>query len=425
MEEWRKEINEDEISSINEPVPVSDGCDEYCFDTVSDDDDDDDDDMEDHCSSINICEELAGIIKRRRNTAFSKMVEDVFGHTKSDIYEYPMSIMTLSVFYHEVFGVTARASLFSVNSHNSVKYSDSEVVRMGDSIKIDKTIVNLDKNARKNKEDLYVGLINNDAVIVVMKGVVATVSKYGVAVCDDSVSRKQMEMLFRSIEYKKNDRKVKFAYYVVYNDGRFDTMSLKVKNRECDIGLNYNDDIPDANILNYINSDHSGLLILHGEPGTGKTSYIRNLIYKSNKQFLFFDKSIFHHMAEAALIQMLLEHRNSVIVLEDCEDLLSDRKGIGSCLGVILNLTDGILGDSMNFKFICTFNADIVDIDPAIKRKGRMHLKYEFKKLCGKKAKALGKKLGVDVPEKDMPLCDVYNYLSDNGAEKKEKKVGF
>ena len=55
-----------------------------------------------------------------------------------------------------------------------------------------------------------------------------------------------------------------------------------------------------------------------------------------------------------------------------------------------------------------------------------MRLKYEFKKLTADKAVALGKKLGVEVPYEEMPLCEVYNYTEDNGGKKKEKaKVGF
>ena len=174
-----------------------------------------------------------------------------------------------------------------------------------------------------------------------------------------------------------------------------------------------------------INSPKSGLMVLHGEPGTGKTSYIRNLIYRTKKRFMFFDKSLFHHMSDSSLIDMLLEHRDSIIVLEDCEDLLTDRTGLGSCMTTILNLTDGIIGDSMKFKFICTFNADVMDIDPAILRKGRMHLKYEFKKLDADKVVALGKALGVDAPHEEMPLCDVYNFAVDNGKPQEKSKVGF
>ena len=47
-----------------------------------------------------------------------------------------------------------------------------------------------------------------------------------------------------------------------------------------DIAENYNDDfnVVDEKIRNLIHSDESSIMILHGKPGTGKTSYIRDLI---------------------------------------------------------------------------------------------------------------------------------------------------
>ena len=86
-------------------------------------------------------------------------------------------------------------------------------------------------------------------------------------------------------------------------------------------------------------------------------------------------------------------------------------------------------GDSLNLKFICTFNADISSIDKALLRKGRLKVKYEFGKLTKDKATALAVKLGKTEPvTEDMALCDVYNLGTDNGGEQIESdrpKIGF
>lgn len=63
-----------------------------------------------------------------------------------------------------------------------------------------------------------------------------------------------------------------------------DTKSLKIKKPKLDIAYNYNDDFEDIHkfIHKRLNQKNDkGLVLLHGKPGTGKTSYIRYLISKN------------------------------------------------------------------------------------------------------------------------------------------------
>lgn len=96
-------------------------------------------------------------------------------------------------------------------------------------------------------------------------------------------------------------------------------------------------------------------------------------------------------------------------------------------LSTILNLSDGILGDGLNIKFICTFNADINKLDKAILRKGRLKYKYEFKALTPEKTQELAAELGKEIPEgESLTVGDIYNWEEDNGAERgKAKRIGF
>ena len=91
----------------------------------------------------------------------------------------------------------------------------------------------------------------------------------------------------------------------------------------------------------------------------------------------------------------------------------------------ILNISDGMLGDSLQLKFICTFNTDINNVDEALLRKGRLSLKYEFKKLSKERVQKLFDKLNIEaIATEDMSLCDVYNYETETG-QKEKKKIGF
>ncbi|MCD7926456.1 MAG: hypothetical protein LUI85_17965 [Bacteroides sp.] len=92
----------------------------------------------------------------------------------------------------------------------------------------------------------------------------------------------------------------------------------------------------------------------------------------------------------------------------------------------ILNISDGLLGDELCLKFICTFNAPLTDIDTALLRKGRLVARYEFKDLVPEKVNKLIEKEGLDIPRQSRPmtLAEIFNYEgSDFSLDR--KKVGF
>lgn len=222
------------------------------------------------------------------------------------------------------------------------------------------------------------------------------------------------------------ENKIKYVYKTNYG---YETKLLDVKSQNIDIKTNYNDNLPHTEITDFINSKDSGISILYGEAGTGKTSYIRHLIDKNpHKEFYWMDQSAFYEMNSADFIEFLCDMKNSIIILEDCEVILKSREdGMNSVLSAILNLSDGILGDSLNIKFICTFNTSLNKIDKALLRKGRLKMQYEFKKLSKEKVQHLFEILGIPGEAKEeLPLCEVYNFLKHNKVEEdKPKKIGF
>ena len=127
--------------------------------------------------------------------------------------------------------------------------------------------------------------------------------------------------------------------------------------------------------------------------------------------------------------------QNHIIILEDCEDAIKDRKSNGTpaAVSLLLNLTDGLLSDGLGLKFICTFNDDVKNIDTALLRKGRLVSKYEFKLLAADKANALLEELYLDGYENGdyniypnttspMSLANIYNFYEDS-YEKERKKI--
>ena len=142
------------------------------------------------------------------------------------------------------------------------------------------------------------------------------------------------------------------------------------------------------------------LIILRGEKGTGKTSLIRHLISSVPKNYILVTNAVAEHLASPEFISFMLDHKDSVFILEDCEQILMKRVdgfGANGAIANILNMSDGLMSDIFNVKFICTFNAGIDKIDPALLRKGRCFANYEFKPLNVNKTKALLDKLGIKV----------------------------
>lgn len=129
-----------------------------------------------------------------------------------------------------------------------------------------------------------------------------------------------------------------------------------------------------------------------------------------------------------SMTPFLLDNRNSVLVIEDAEELITSRDEVrNSSLSMLLNLADGLLGKSLEIQIIATFNTDVKNIDKALLRKGRLSVIYEFKPLALDRTNDLLNKLGHSI-EVSQPLsvADIFNFeISNNYEPKLQKAVGF
>jgi len=166
--------------------------------------------------------------------------------------------------------------------------------------------------------------------------------------------------------------------------GHLDTEEYDLIVPDMDLELNYGSEFIKVHnvIIDRLNRNNDkGIILLHGEPGTGKTSYIK---YLTN----------------------------------------------GSPAGVsnILNLTDGILADCLNIQVIATFNMKRERIDQALLRKGRLIAEHKFEKLSTEETNKLLKHLGKsqEVTEA-MSLADIYNIDVElfKSTNKNTSKIGL
>jgi hypothetical protein len=173
--------------------------------------------------------------------------------------------------------------------------------------------------------------------------------------------------------------------------------ALPIQPTKLDVALYYNDDFEavDALIQQRLgNENDKGIILLHGLPGTGKTTYLRYLIGSLKKKVLFVSPAVAANLMNPEFIDLLMDNPNSILVIEDAENIIMDRKLNGnSSVSNLLNISDGLLSDCLNVQLVCTFNSALSLIDSALLRKGRLIACYEFGKLSVQKAQALANHL--------------------------------
>jgi hypothetical protein len=214
--------------------------------------------------------------------------------------------------------------------------------------------------------------------------------------------------------------------------GHLDTEEYDLTIPDIDIKMNYGENflkIHDTIVKRLNNSNDKGIILFHGDPGTGKTSYIKYLTSLiKDKEILFIPPSMAESLSEPSIIPFLMEHKNSILIVEDAERVIADREGNGSSAGVsnILNLTDGILGDCLGIQIIATFNMKREKIDSALLRKGRLIAEHKFTPLTVEETNILLKHLGktktVDI---GMTLSDIYNIDEEVFKTENKKQIGF
>ena len=190
----------------------------------------------------------------------------------------------------------------------------------------------------------------------------------------------------------------------------------------------YNDNFHVINetIINKLNENKNGIILLHGIPGTGKTSYIQSLIGNvEHRMFIYFPIALMSQIDSPSMQTFLLNYDNAILILEDAEQLIQKRDEFsGSQLSGLLNISDGLLGKTLNLTIIITFNTKLNNVDEALLRKGRLIYNYEFEKLSIEKVNNLCTILGKESANKEMTLTEIYN-SEDVNTIKEKNRIGF
>lgn len=216
-----------------------------------------------------------------------------------------------------------------------------------------------------------------------------------------------------AIQFKERQKRQPLEInLVIQKRNALDLKAMEIKRTKLDLDLFYENEFKQTDdlIRKRLNQKNDkGIVLLHGLPGTGKTTYLRYLVGKVKKRVLFLSPSVAGNLMNPDFIELLIDNPNSVLIIEDAENTIMDRKyDSGSAVSNLLNISDGLLADFLNAQLICTFNSSLTTIDSALMRKGRLIARYEFGKLNAEKAQKLSDHLGFDtLIEKPMTIAEI------------------
>ena len=292
-------------------------------------------------------------------------------------------------------------------------------------------------------------LLGPDLVITLGLGEYGDLRVYQIFYTQESVNEalgivQDLREIQKTLRIDNNEKSIQVKF-VMFKMG---TMAIydKTINLKDDLSCPalYPEDIPEKEMIEFLKSDESGIIILHGVPGGGKSTYIKHLILEY-PEILFhlvdggtvdkldqFKKAIIENSVSRKITRRtdLDKRKHKAYIIEDCEKILAPRNGIQGNAGMsdLLNLSDGIIGDLSGCKFILTFNSG-KNIDPAILRKGRTKFMYEFKPVKGPRLEELRKLAGIKElrpgdKEKGLTLAEIFNYEGEEYG-KTGTKIGF
>ena len=256
-----------------------------------------------------------------------------------------------------------------------------------------------------------------------------------------STRRKAMRLALKLERYHLPEKESGGTFHLISNSGMgIETESVTLDAdtilSDEDLRLHYGDDATDwfADFQRKITEKKTGLSIFQSVPGCGKTTAIRHLLGVLRKSHVayYVPPSAVDVIASSSFVgfwaNQQIHHRGKqfILILEDAEQALLARSGgVGASLvSSLLNLTSGMLGDFVRLQVLATINCRFEDIDPALRRPGRLLAYREFPLIAYDRARKLAAKhIRTLPPKNEYTLAEIYN--ADAAPVQDPRIIGF
>lgn len=147
-------------------------------------------------------------------------------------------------------------------------------------------------------------------------------------------------------------------------------------------------------VVKKIKKSETGLAILHGERGTGKTSAINYLASKLDRIVIFIPNNMIEHTINNPVFRNFIrKYERPVLVLDDCEMLFNEFFAKSNMFSNnLLQMVDGLLADQTNVCIVAIFNLEREDeIDHSMLECNNLIGVVEFGRLSEKESNELAK----------------------------------
>lgn len=173
----------------------------------------------------------------------------------------------------------------------------------------------------------------------------------------------------------------------------------------------------------------ASVLLLLGERGTGKSTFLRSMLYSSKVKEASMCCNAETLASPGITPWISSQGRNALVILEDADLLIAKREDGNNQMSAILNLTEGIVKNGL--KLIISTNLPSLDkVDSALLRPGRMFDVKKFHQLTVEQAQVVRTVKGMDDvnfgDKKTLTLAEALNYIDDADMERrKQGSMGF
>lgn len=174
-------------------------------------------------------------------------------------------------------------------------------------------------------------------------------------------------------------------------------------------------------MIKSIKSENFGLNILYGERGTGKTSIIKYVSSKLDNVLIYIPVSLIETtINNPEFSKFLRRFHNPVLVIDDCETILSDFFSKSNYISAnLIQMVDGL--NSLRVNVLTIFNSNLDDIDVNILEANSLLNVVEFRELESEEVNKLSTQIGLKNKTKNKAkLIDIIK-----GEKRNNNKIGF
>jgi hypothetical protein len=218
--------------------------------------------------------------------------------------------------------------------------------------------------------------------------------------------------------------------WMISGDGNTITVPLYTPHGIGDSSYPFVEEGVEQFVDDFLNSTENVLLLI-GEPGTGKSNFCKYIIARSKRNALItYDPEI---MKKDGIFAQFIEGDAGSLIFEDADQFLGARTEGNPYMSKILNVGDGLVSMKGKKIIFSTNLPNLDDVDPALLRPGRCRGVIQFRKLTHAESVAWCSDHNVTAwsptSGEDYSLAELYSHARQDTKQNRQavtkQKVGF